>query len=119
MESFAKGDRVALKESLGPISTEEFGIVVEIYGENETPDGVVVGTKDFEVLGEQALFDYGVLFTSLTDTGLDNGSWETEKVDIIQFAVELGGRKWSNSNVIPVAHDELHFIDSELRGVFW
>lgn len=117
MESYARGDRVTLREPLGPITTGELGIIVEVYGRNETPDGVVVGTKDFEMHGAQTLFDYGVLFTSLGRSYQNNGPWKTDKVDVSQFAFKLGGRKWSNVNVVPLGHDELRYVDSEMRGV--
>jgi hypothetical protein len=110
VESFAKGDRVAIKKPLGPLTEKDFGLVVEVYRENETPDGVVVGTKDFEVLGAQTLFDYGVVFPRLRGWQSDytDGQWITDKVDLSQF---------HTGDVIPMAHDELDFIDSELRGV--
>ena len=110
MESYAKGDRVSLKEPLGPLTDKDFGLVVEVYRGNETPDGEVIGTKDFEVFGAQTLFDYGVVFPRLRGyvTDYTEGPWVTDKVDLSQFHA---------GDVIPVAHDELNFIDSELRGV--
>jgi len=109
MESFAKGDRVALKEPLGPLTDKDFGLVVEVYPRNETPDGAVVGSKDFDMWGEQTLFDYGVVFPRLRGFQSDytEGPWITDKVDLSQFHA---------GDVIPLAHDELNFIDSELRG---
>jgi hypothetical protein len=110
MESFAKGDRVSLKEKLGPLDPGSMGLVVEVYGENETPDGDVVGTKDFDLYAGATLFDYGVVFPQLRGFMNDytNGKWFTEEIDLSQFHA---------GDVIPVAHDELNFIDSELRGV--
>jgi hypothetical protein len=37
-----------------------------------------------------------------------NGPWLTDKIDLSQFHA---------GDVIPLAHDELNFIDSELREV--
>ena len=118
MESYAKGDRVSLREPLGTISPRELGVVVEVYRENETPDGAIIGTKDFETHGAQTLFDYGVMFGSLGRQGASNGAWRTREVDLSQFAIKAAGRVWGNANIIPVAHDELEFIDSALRSVF-
>jgi len=110
MESFAKGDRVSLKEPLGVLTTEDVGLVVEVYGEGQTPDGMVVGSKDFDMFGAQTLFDYGVVFPRLRGWQSDYtaGPWLTDKVDLSQFHA---------GDVIPVGHDELVFIDSELREV--
>lgn len=110
MESFAKGDRVALKEPIGPLTEKDFGLVVEVYGEGQTPDGAVVGSKDFDTFGTLTLFDYGVVFPRLRGFQSDytEGPWVTDKVDLSQFHA---------GDVIPCTHDELTFIDSELRGM--
>ena len=69
MESFQKGDRVALKESLGPLTEKDFGLVVEVYRDSviEFDGAEVAGTKDFEdhSSGLAALFDYAVLAVRL------------------------------------------------------
>jgi hypothetical protein len=113
VESFAKGDRVSLKEPLGPLTEKDFGLVVEVYrdGYLEFKGASVSGTKDFEFHGiGNALFDYGVVFPALRGWLSDYTStkWETDKVDLSQFHA---------GDVIPVSHNELNFIDSELRGV--
>lgn len=110
MESYAKGDRVSLKEKLGPLGPDDAGLIVEVYRDGQSPDGDVVGTKDFDLYMGSTLFDYGVVFPKLRGFMSDytEGRWLTDKVDLSQF---------HNGDVIPVAHDELNFIDSELRGV--
>lgn len=113
MESYAKGDRVSLKERLGPLTDKDFGLIVEVYrdGYLEFDGADTAGTKDFEFHGiGNTLFDYGVVFPRLRGWQSDytNGPWLTDKIDLSQFHA---------GDVIPVAHDELTFIDSELRGV--
>jgi hypothetical protein len=113
MESFAKGDRVSLKEPLGVLKSGTAGLVVEVYrdGYLEFDDTLTAGTKDFEFHGiGSTLFDYGVVFPQLRGYVNDytNGPWLTDKIDLSQFHA---------GDVIPLAHDELNFIDSELREV--
>lgn len=112
MESYAKGDRVSLKERLGPLGPDDFGLIVEVYGQGgiEFEGADVAGTKDFDLYMGSTLFDYGVVFPALRGWMSDytEGKWMTDKIDLSQFHA---------GDVIPVAHDELNFIDSELRGV--
>ena len=112
MESFAKGDRVSLKEPLGPLTDKDFGLVVEVYRESviEFEGADIAGTKDFDLYQGATLFDYGVLFPRLRGWQSDytEGPWLTDKLDLSQFHA---------GDVIPLAHDELNFIDSELRGL--
>ena len=104
MESLKRGDRVTLKEPLGILTTEDAGLIVEVY-----EDGLnlfdVDGSKDME--GNRGLFDYGVAFPRLrTWMNPDDSAWFTNEVDLSQF---------HPGDVIPVAHDELMLVDSELR----
>ena len=120
-EMYERGDRVSLKEPLGPLKPEDFGIIVEVYKDGylvfTDAEGCtledVTGTKDFDPefhgIGD-ALFDYGVVFPRLRGWASDytEGPWLTDKVDLSQFHA---------GDVIPLAHDEVTFIDSELRSV--
>ena len=107
---YERGDRVSLKAPLGPLTSEDFGLIVEVYAANETPDGDVVGTKDFDLYQGATLFDYGVVFPKLRGWMSDytEGPWATDKIDLSQFHA---------GDVIPVAHEELTFIDSWGRDV--
>lgn len=106
MESFKKGDRVTLTEPLGILTTDDMGIVVEVYAADQAPDDVE-GTKDYDQF--RGLFDYGVAFPKLRATlHPEMAGWITDKVDLSQFHA---------GDIIPVRHDELHLSDTELRGV--
>lgn len=105
MESLKRGDRVTLKESLGPLKTTDVGLIVEVY-----EDGVnlfdVDGSKDL-VVPNRGLFDYGVAFPQLRKwMDPENTAWITDEIDLSQFHA---------GDVIPVAHDELMLVDSDLR----
>lgn len=104
MESYKRGDRVSFKEPMGPLTDKDYGLIVEVY-QDEVPEGVVVGSKDFEALRD--VFDYGVVFPRLRGWLSDyTTKWVSDKVDLSQFHA---------GDVIPCIHDELNFIDSELR----
>ena len=105
MESFKKGDRVLLKESLGYLTTEDIGLIVEVYDENVNLFDVN-GSKDL-VVGNRGLFDYAVAFPALRkQMDPDALAWFPEDLDLSQFHA---------GDVIPVAHDELKLVSSELR----
>jgi hypothetical protein len=110
MESFQKGDRVSLKEPLGPLKAGEMGLVVEVYSDAimEIVGAEVAGSKDFFM--PRGEFDYDVVFPRLRGyvTDYSNGAWLPEDIDLSQF---------HSGDVIPMGHDELNFIDSELREV--
>lgn len=109
---------MSLKEPLGPITTAEYGVVVEVYSEDKTPDGMVVGSKDFDMFGALSLFDYGVVFPRLRGWVSDHsdGPWLTDEVDLSQFKTGVG-QFALHVDVVPFGHDELNYIDSQLRGV--
>jgi hypothetical protein len=110
MESFQKGDRVKLSEPMGILTTEDIGLVVEVYKDGilEIIGAEVAGTKDF--IMPRGLFDYSVVFPKLRGWMSDytNGPWLTDKVDLSQFHA---------GDAVPMAHDELVFVDSVLRDV--
>ena len=110
MESFKKGDRVSLKEPLGTLNTNNVGMVVEVYADSPMhAERYFTGTKDFEDFGTTPLFDYGVAFPQLRQALHPEASaWVTDKVDLSQFHA---------GDVLPLAHNELVFVDSKLRDV--
>lgn len=109
MESYKKGDRVSLKEPLGKLTEDAVGIIVEVYADSPLHEVLpVIGTKDFQEFGTGIpLFDYGVAFPQLRkELPHEASAWVTGKVDLSQFHA---------GDVIPLAHDELVFVDSTLR----
>ena len=106
MESFKRGDRVTLKAPLGPLKTDDVGLIVEVYADDENLFDVE-GSKDMELDMNRGLFDYGVAFPMLRAwKSPESMAWIPEDLDLSQFHA---------GDVIPVAHDELVFVDSELR----
>lgn len=104
MESFKKGDRVTLTEPLGHLTTEDIGLIVEVYGEDQAPDDVA-GSLDYTMF--RGIWDYGVAFPRLRQTiDPESAAWITDKVDLSQFHA---------GDVLPVGHRELKLADSTLR----
>ena len=103
--SLKKGDRVTLTEPIGYLKTSDIGLIVEVYGENENLFEEVNGSKDLEA--NRGLFDYAVAFPALRRfVDPESSAWLTNEIDLSQFHA---------GDVIPVRHDELVLVDSELR----
>jgi hypothetical protein len=80
--------------------------VVEVYDRGTTPDGAVIGSKDYDAL--QGEFDFGVAFPQLRGYVSDytEGPWLTDKVDLSQFHA---------GDIVPCRWGELTLVDSALR----